>query len=53
MSQLETMALVVAALAGAALAVVVVDGPLWLVLPGALGALLPGSLHRWQWRRHD
>ena len=35
-----------AALAGATLVVVLVGGPLWLVVPGALGAALPAVITR-------
>lgn len=44
---------VAAALAGATLAVVMVGGPLWLVVPGLLGAALPTVVARARGRRAD
>lgn len=40
------MGTIAAALAGAALAVVLVGGPVWLLLPGLLGAALPALTTR-------
>ena len=37
-----------AAVAGAMVAVTLVNGPLWLLVPGGLGALLPMGLGRWR-----
>ncbi len=42
---------VAAALAGAALAVVLVGGPMWLLIPGLLGATLPAAFSRARHRR--
>lgn len=47
------MGTVVAAMAGAALAVMLVGGPLWLVVPGLLGAGLPALVARARSREQD
>ena len=51
--QLEPLAILLAAVAGAMVAVVVMNGPLWLLLPGALGALLPSVTARRRTRSHE
>lgn len=44
--QLEPLATLLAAIAGALVAIVIMDGPLWLLAPGALGAAPPVVLSR-------
>jgi hypothetical protein len=45
-AHLEPFGTLLAAVAGALVAVVLMNGPLWLLVPGALGALLPVLLSR-------
>ncbi len=52
-TQLEPLATLLAAVAGAMVAIVIMDGPLWLLAPGALGALLPLAVSRTRSRGHE
>jgi hypothetical protein len=52
-AQIEPLGMLLAAIAGALVAVVLMDGPLWLLAPGALGALLPVAFSRARTRSHE
>lgn len=52
-AQIEPLGMLMAAIAGAMVAVVLMGGPLWLLAPGALGALLPTVVSRVRTRSHE
>lgn len=52
-AQIEPLGMLLAAIAGAMVAVIIMDGPLWLLAPGALGALLPFVVSRVRARSHE